>query len=370
MAVEEAAQAPHESPAGGTPPARGLFRRLHFGPLQIGYASVFALLTASAAALTVLGNPADGGSFVSLKLTAFSGTAPDKDGARPLSFVGARSAGDHLVSDPALIEDAPEGPLSAIGNDGRMPMSAYARAFDRNDKRPKIAIVVTGLDVSVGQSADAIARLPADVSLSFTPFASDVQSWIDKARYAGHEALLEVPMEPFDFPDSDPGPHALLVGASAEENVKRLHWAMARATGYVGLANILGGRFMGERDAIEPVLDDAAKRGLLFFDTGASATSITLTAARHARAAIATGTLTLDGVQTQAAIDTKLADLEAQAHQDSYAIGVASTYPISIARIAEWAANAEARGFRLVTVSAFAKRPPDAAEEQPTASAE
>ena len=170
--------------------------------------------------------------------------------------------------------------------------------------------------------------------------------------------------------DSDPGPHALLTNASADENLKRLHWAMSRATGYAGIANILGGRFMGEQNAIEPVLADAAKRGLFFFDTGVSTTSITVTAARHAKASIAAGTLALDAVQTAAALDTKLAELEAQAQQDGYAIGVASPYPISIARIAEWAAKADARGFQLVPVSALVKRPPDLAAAQTTAIAE
>lgn len=362
---------PNAVPVGDAAPARGLLGRLRLGPLHFGYLGVFALLFAAAGALTLLGNPTDGESFVSLRLESAARAMP-KDGERPPSFVSTRSAGEHLVADPGLIEDAPEGTLPAIGNDGRMPMTAYARAFDRNDKRPKIALVVTGLAVSAGQTQDAIANLPAGVTLSFAPFALDIQNWIDKAREGGHEVLMEVPMEPFDFPDSDPGPHALLAAASAEENLKRLHWAMSRATGYAGMANILGGRFMGEQNAIEPILADMAKRGVYFFDTGASSASITITAARHARTAIAGGTLALDGIQSSAALDTKLAELEAQAHRDGYAIGVASAYPVSLARLAEWAANAEARGFQLVPVSALAKRPADdTAERGPTtASAE
>ena len=33
---------------------------------------------------------------------------------------------------------------------------------------------------------------------------------VARAREAGHEVLLEVPMEPFDYPDNDPGPQTLL----------------------------------------------------------------------------------------------------------------------------------------------------------------
>jgi len=84
--------------------------------------------------------------------------------------------------------------------------------------------------------------------------------------------------------------------------------------------------------------------------------------ARHVKAAIATGTMTLDSVQTPAAIDAKLTELETAARQDGFAIGVASAYPVTIARMAEWAANAGARGFHLVPVSAFAGGPADLAK--------
>jgi polysaccharide deacetylase 2 family uncharacterized protein YibQ len=53
----------------------------------------------------------------------------------------------------------------------------------------------------------------------------------------------------------------------------------------------------------------------------------------------------------------KLSELETAARQDGYAIGVASAYPVTIAKIGEWAASAGARGFHLVPVSALAAAP-------------
>jgi hypothetical protein len=233
----------------------------------------------------------------------------------------------------------------------------YAQAFDRNGKRPKIAVVIQGLGVGTQATELALKTLPPPVTLAFVPFTTDVQAIVDKARGLGHEVLLQVPMEPADFPDSDPGPHALLVRASAEENIKRLNWAMSRFTGYVGIANLLGGRFLGEMGAIEPVLAEASKRGLLFFDDGTTSRSLSATAARHANVTIATGTLVLDTVQTPAAIDNKLVQLEAQATRDGFAIGVASLYPVTMTRVGQWAGNASARGFELVPITALAAKP-------------
>jgi hypothetical protein len=100
----------------------------------------------------------------------------------------------------------------------------------------------------------------------------------------------------------------------------------------------------------------------MFVDDGASKSSIAPTAARHADAAVATGTLILDDVQSKDAIDKKLGDLEAEARRTGVAIGTGSAFPVTVARIAAWAEGVEARGFQLVPVSAFAAKRPQQAQ--------
>ena len=332
--------------------------RLRFGMrlLLIAYAGVFVSLAALIVALALLGNTQAASPLVSILLRPFPSQG-EAEAMRGGAFRDTREIAGNLVADPTLIEDFPQGPLPRIARDGRTALKAYGRALAPAGKRPRIALVVRGLGAGATDTMRTLAETSPGITLAFTPFAADLQSEVDKARGAGHEVLLEVPMEPFDFPDSDPGPHALLAAASPEENAKRLDWALSRATGYVGVMNLLGGRFLGEESAIQPILDRIAKRGLMFFDNGASSSSVAITSARHVRAPIASGTLTLDGVQTRAAIDSKLAEMENAARQDGFAIGVASPYPVSIARLEEWAANANARGFDLVPLSGLAKTP-------------
>src|SRR4029079_8717540 len=124
-----------------------------------------------------------------------------------------------------------------------------------------------------------------------------------------------------------------------------------------GVWTLCSGCTRCKESATEPILARVAKRGLMFFDNGATSSSVAITSARHVKAWLATGMVTLDGVQATAAIDTKLVELENAARQDGYAIGVASAYSISIARLNEWAAAAQARGFELVPVSGFAFQP-------------
>ncbi len=96
-----------------------------------------------------------------------------------------------------------------------------------------------------------------------------------RARRDGHEVLLQVPMEPFDFPDSDPGPHTLRASGAAKDNIERLHWLMTRFSGYVGLMNYMGGKVLSTPQALQPVFDEMAKRGLLFLDDGTTTRSVT-----------------------------------------------------------------------------------------------
>jgi uncharacterized protein len=309
---------------------------------------------------------------ISLKLEPAK-IAESHQPAPHFSLVEPRSPGGHLVADPALVEDSSFGPLPVIAADGRASMTAYAQAFKTDDKRPRIAIVIGGLNVSVSNTKLALAQLPAPVTLAFVPFAFDAQTTVDLAREAGHEVLLEVPMEPFDFPESDPGAHALMAAASGDENIRRLNWSLSRFTGYVGITNLLGARFMSEQATLEPVLKEIARRGLMFVDNGASRSSLAVTAARHADVAIATGTVVLDDVQNKEGIDKKLGQLEAEARRNGFAIGMGSAFPVTIARVAEWAENVEMRGFVVVPISALAARPTPAAAsaaEPPTRSAQ
>jgi len=322
----------------------------------MGLAALFGLIAAALLGSEFLGPAPDREAGISLELEPAWATTSQPPAA-PFSLVEARSPGGHLVADPALVEDSPFGPLPVVAPDGRTPMAAYAHPSNASDTRRRIAVIVDGLNVSANNTKLALARLPPQVTLAFAPFAFDAQAYVDLARDAGHEVLLEVPMEPFDFPESDPGAHALMAAASGEENIRRLSWSLSRFTGYVGITNLLGARFMSEQATLEPVLRETARRGLIFVDNGASRSSLALTAARHAEVATATGTLMLDEVQSREGVDNRLSELEAEARRNGFAIGIGSTYPVTIARIAEWTESVESRGFVLVPVSALAARP-------------
>ena len=261
-------------------------------------------------------------------------------------------AGRNLVSDPALIEETDQGPLPRVGADGRLPMNAYAPPVPPL-KGARIAIVVGGLGISAKETASAIRDLPAGVTLAFAPYEADVSHWVTLARQAGHEVLLEVPMEPYDFPDSDPGPHTLRVAAGEQSNTDSLIWTLTRSTGYAGITNLLGSRFLSDPVSLEPVMAFVARRGLLFFDNGSQVRSVASDIARRIKAPYVQSTVTLDTVQTGTEIDARLSELEQLARANGVAAGTGFVYPITIVRIADWAKGLKGRGLVLVPASAI-----------------
>jgi hypothetical protein len=221
---------------------------------------------------------------------------------------------------------------------------------------PRIAIVVTGLGISALGTSDALAKLPGPVTLGFAPYGADLERLAARARDAGHELLVQVPMEPFDYPDNDPGPQTLLTSLSPNQNIDRLHWLMSRLQGYVGIANYMGGRFTASDAALAPVLHEAAKRGLIYVEDGSSARSLAGQIASANNLAYVKADLTIDAVPNSAEIDRALARLEKTARERGFAVGTANALPASIDRIAAWAKAAEIRGIALVPISAVATR--------------
>jgi polysaccharide deacetylase 2 family uncharacterized protein YibQ len=117
-------------------------------------------------------------------------------------------------------------------------------------------------------------KLPAAVTLAFTPYGSDPAKLAERARAQRHEILLQIPMEPFDYPDNDPGPQTLLTTLAPEQNLDRLYWHLSRFQGYAGIANFMGARFVVTDAAMQPIVREAAKRGLGYLDDGSAPRSV------------------------------------------------------------------------------------------------
>jgi polysaccharide deacetylase 2 family uncharacterized protein YibQ len=280
-------------------------------------------------------------------------------GKRQEVVIGTSSESKRNAGDPRLLEPSRHGPIPRIAADGLRASEVYARkpsVEKRNPDGPQIAIVVGGLGVSATTTADALSKLPGAVSLAFTPYGTDLDMLVAQAREKGHEVLLQVPMEPHDYPDNDPGPQTLLSSLSGEQNVDRLHWLFSRMQGYVGITNFMGARFTASESALAPVLRELSKRGLIYIDDGSSPRSQAGQIAGANKLPYAKADVVIDAVPSAVEIDNALKRLESMARRGGVVVGYSSALPASIDRIAKWAKSAQGRGIVLVPVTAAAIR--------------
>lgn len=242
--------------------------------------------------------------------------------------------------DVALLRATPLGKTPRVGADGRRAVSYYARPYDGPRAKPRIAVIVGGLGLNTSVTERAIDDLPPEVSLSFAPYAKNLDFWTKKARDAGHEVMIELPMEGYGASAEALGAAALLTSRGAEENLQRLDWLMARFGGYFAATNYMGAKFSADEAAMAPVLEKLKTAGVGYIDdTGA--------ASRTASGLpIATVTRMIPAAADDAdrrGVERELAALEEIAKRDGAALGKTYAYAATIDEIAEWARALEGK---------------------------
>ena len=248
-----------------------------------------------------------------------------------------------------LTEKSQDGLLPVISN-GVRPWRYYGRPFVHKGNLPMIAIVVTGLGQTKSVSDIAI-RLPVNVTLSFSPYAKELGTWINAARVIGHEVLVDLPVEASNFPASDPGPYGLLAGSAKEINAKKLDWLMSRAQGYIGFLTPQNDVFTINNDAFKSVIGLLDKRGLMLLMGHEPAKTETSELLTSGKIPYGVADLLVDEDLSNNAIQTRLTTLEKLAKKRGYAIGIAQPLPLTLQQLTEWSDHLEKDGFELVPVS-------------------
>ncbi|GHC73797.1 divergent polysaccharide deacetylase family protein [Limoniibacter endophyticus] len=296
---------------------------------------------------------------------------PPITGISPLS-PGATSSGNFVViRDPSdvkqdarvahlpdqdLIEKSAVGPLPKRAEDGRRPFNVYAGAWS-GSRGAKMALIIGGLSLSQTGTMRAIERLPAGVTLAFAPNGNSISRWMQSGRQKGHEVLMQLPMEPFDYPRVNPGPDTLLATDSEAENIEKLHRVLAKTTNYVGVIGYMGAHFTADETAMQPVMRELSARGLLYVDDGTSARSLASALGSQFMTPTATASVTIDAITERATILARLDELERTARATGSAIGIGSAYDVTVETVASFVQEAQRRGIELVPVSALANDP-------------
>lgn len=179
-----------------------------------------------------------------------------------------------------LIENTYEGYLPQTHED-LTPFDYYSAPFDTAAYQGIISTVVGPFELNDTSIYPKIDALPHQVSLVLSPYTYHLQKVIDYARQRGHEVYLTIPFESLTFPADDPGPDTLMVNYSKKTNLIQLNTILGKASGYVGLVNLDGGRFVAYETQMRFFLTIMKKRGLGFVDGSSNLRSLTSSIAQQ-----------------------------------------------------------------------------------------
>lgn len=214
---------------------------------------------------------------------------------------------------------------------------------------PALTVILDDLGLN-GPATRRAIRLPGPLTLAFLPYGELVGELAREARAAGHEVFLHLAMEPLG--QEDPGPMALLSALGADELRRRLHWAIGRVPGAVGVNNHMGSRLTADARAMAVVMGELAQLGLPFVDSMTTGTSIAGRIALEGGVPTTARDVFLDNDPAAPAILAQLERAERLARRTGSAVAIGHPYPTTLQVLAEWLPRAAERGLRLVPATA------------------
>lgn len=237
--------------------------------------------------------------------------------------------------------------------DGRSAAQEYARPTQVSELTPRVALVVGGLGINHRTTLQAIADLPAEVTLSFSANADGLQTLIDAARADGHEVLIEVAMESYEFDDKVAQPNTLMTDGAPSANLEALNQVLSRATGYFGIINYQGARFATNPEAVEPLMRTLEMRGVAMIEDASLARSDFSTQAEAHGTFYTRADIVIDADTQATLIEKELARLESEALATGTALGTGFAFPVTIDTVLTWSQQLGDKGIALVPASAL-----------------
>ena len=234
--------------------------------------------------------------------------------------------------DPLPAPPAPPGPVSA----------------------PRVAVIVDDLGAR-RDVFDPLRDIRRPLTVAILP-GLPLSGWTAReAAQAGMEVILDLPMEPYRFPEVDPGPGALLMAMGPQELQAQVGAHLASVPGAVGVTNHMGSRMTEDRARMRTVLEVLAGRRLFLVDGLASNLSVAYDEAKALGLRAGRRQIVVDHAAGEAGDRVRWDEVVWWAERRGEVIVIAHGHPLTARLLRDYVPRWEARGIRLVPVSQLAR---------------
>jgi len=214
----------------------------------------------------------------------------------------------------------------------------------------RLAVIVDGLG-SRRDVFDLLKDIGRPLSVAVLPDLP-LSQWIaaEGARL-GLEVLLDLPMEPYRYPEMDPGPGALMMAMAPETAARLVGKHLAALPAVVGVTSHMGSRMTEDRARMRAVLEPLRSRRLLFVDARTSNLSVAYEEAKALGLRAGRRQVTIDAAGGEDALRARWEEAGRLAADRGEAIALAHGHPLTISLLREYIPRWEAAGVRMVPVS-------------------
>lgn len=255
---------------------------------------------------------------------------------------------------PSIFDEG-GGPSSSLSEPlaGVTPLALNALPSEAPESWPVVAIVIDDMGLDRARSKKVL-DLPGPLTVSYLTYAEELTAQAADAADAGHEVMAHIPMEPSG--EADPGPGALMSGATPAELRARLEAYLDGWSGYVGINNHMGSKLTSDATAMSVVMGELKSRGLMWLDSRTDANTVGEAMAESYGVPHIGRDVFLDNEDEEAAITAQLAKVEDIARQQGYAVAIGHPRDATVAALSKWLPTLEQKGIAVVPVTEVLRR--------------
>jgi polysaccharide deacetylase 2 family uncharacterized protein YibQ len=219
---------------------------------------------------------------------------------------------------------------------------------------PRVAIIVDELG-GRRDVFDTLREIRRPLTVAVQPALPLSAAIARDAVRSGMEVLLDLPMEPYRYPELDPGPGALLMSMPTAEIQQMVGAHLATVAPAVGVINRMGSRLTEDRPRMRAMVEVLAKRRLFLVDAYTSSQSVAYDEARGAGVRAARRQILVDHAAGEAGDRARWDEVAGWAERRGEVTVVVHDHPLTVRLLKEYVPRWEARGLRLVPVSYVAR---------------
>jgi polysaccharide deacetylase 2 family uncharacterized protein YibQ len=216
---------------------------------------------------------------------------------------------------------------------------------------PVIVIILTGLGLNKEWTTQVLTTFKGKTTFAFSSYSPNLKGQLQEAISFGNQVLVALPMEPYTFPNPDPGPHTLLTGVKAEENILKTKNILKKIPSGIGIIGDYGSRFTLSQTDLEPVLKEIKDHGSVFVDPYTTLHSQVQGICKLLGMGCHQVNLTLTLTENDARRDEFFKKVIQNAKENGIIIVSVPAIPAFTDYLLEWIAVSEKKGINFVTIA-------------------